>query len=68
MKVWPDIRTGTGEVVKNLKILCARWGKILWGPRFQLKPWPQKEHFKGRTLADGLKIILEGLNGVDRQL
>ena len=23
-KAWPDVRTGTGEVVKNFKILWAR--------------------------------------------
>ena len=25
IKAWPDTRTGTGEVVIKLKIICARW-------------------------------------------
>ena len=34
---WPDIPTGTGEVVKNLKNLKNFFGqgeKIIWGSRF----------------------------------
>ena len=29
IKAWPDLRTGTGEVVKNFNIFWARWENIL---------------------------------------
>ena len=31
IKAWPDLQTGTGEVVKNLKLLWARWVKYFGG-------------------------------------
>ena len=34
IKAWPDLRTGTGEVVKNFNIFLGKVGKIFWGPRF----------------------------------
>ena len=39
MKVWPDLRKGTGAAVK----FFTQGVRILWG---QLKPWPQKKFLK----------------------
>ena len=34
IKAWPDLRTGTGEVVKNFNIFWARWEKYIGGHGF----------------------------------
>ena len=33
IKAWPDLRIGTGEVAKNLKIFWGKVGEFIWGPR-----------------------------------
>ena len=53
IKVWPDLRIGTGEVAENLKIFWARWENSFVDHGFGFL-------FSSRSKSQNVNIILRG--------